>query len=84
MAWVHQLSAGFSSPGGVYAGEPNSYPWLFHSLVALIAAALPGGTVDAFQVLELFGLVCAGVGCGCSRVSWVRATRRPRGVSGCF
>ena len=62
MAWVHQLSAGFSSPGGVYAGEPNSYPWLFHSLVAWIAAALPGGTVDAFQVLELFGLVCAGVG----------------------
>ena len=61
-AWVHQLSAGFSSPGGVYAGEPNSYPWLFHSLVAWIAAALPGGTVDAFQVLELFGLVCAGVG----------------------
>lgn len=62
MAWVHQLSAGFSSPGGVYAGEPNSYPWLFHSLVAWIAAALPGGAVDAFQVLELFGLVCAGVG----------------------
>jgi hypothetical protein len=62
MAWVHQLSAGFSSPGGVYAGEPNSYPWLFHSLAAWIAAALPGGAVDAFQVLELFGLVCAGVG----------------------
>jgi hypothetical protein len=62
MGWVHQLSAGFSSPGGVYAGEPNSYPWLFHSLVAWIAAALPGGAGDAFQVLELFGLVCAGVG----------------------
>src|SRR6478752_8658324 len=62
MAWVHQLSAGFSSPGGVYAGEPNGYPWLFHALVAWIAAALPGGVESAVWAMQGFGLACAGTG----------------------
>ena len=60
--WADQLLAGFSSPGGVYAGVPNSYPWLYHALVAWIAAALPGGLDDAISVLQAFSLVAAGVG----------------------
>jgi len=61
-AWIHQLADGMAAPGGVYAGEPNSYPWLYHALAAWVATALPGGTGNAIAVLELFGLVCAGTG----------------------
>jgi hypothetical protein len=62
LGWIHQLEGGAASPGGVYAGEPNGYPWLFHALAAWIAGALPGGASSAVWALQGFGLVCAGTG----------------------
>jgi hypothetical protein len=60
--WIHQLQAGVSAPGGVYPGEPNGYPWLFHAFAAWVAQTLPGGVNDALAVVEVTGLVAAGVG----------------------
>jgi hypothetical protein len=60
--WIHQLQAGVSAPGGVYPGEPNGYPWLFHAFAAWIAQILPGGVSDALAVVEVVGLAAAGVG----------------------
>jgi hypothetical protein len=62
LGWIDQLRSGFSAPGGLYAGEPNGYPWLYHAIVAWIAAALPGTVKDSVQVLQLFGIATAGVG----------------------
>ena len=62
LGWIHQLAAGFSTPGGIYADAPNGYPWLFHALSAWIAQSLPGGAGDAVAVVEWLGLACAGVG----------------------
>jgi hypothetical protein len=62
LGWIHQLEAGLSAPGGIYAGEPNGYPWLFHALTAWVAQALPGGTGDAVAVVEWLGLAGAGTG----------------------
>lgn len=56
--WIRQLAAGIPAPGGVYAGEPNSYPWLYHSLAAWLMA-LPGDLNAA-----LLALGVAGVGAG--------------------
>jgi hypothetical protein len=60
--WIDQLRGGASAPGGLYAGEPNGYPWLFHALVAWLAAALPGTVNDSFQVVQLLGIVTGAVG----------------------
>lgn len=60
--WIHQLQAGVSAPGGVYRGEPNGYPWLFHAFAAWLAQTLPGGVNDALVVVEVAGLAAAGVG----------------------
>lgn len=60
--WIHQLQAGVSAPGGVYPGEPNGYPWLFHAFAAWLAQTLPGGVNDALAVVAVTGLVAAGVG----------------------
>jgi hypothetical protein len=57
--WIRELAAGASSPGGVYAGEPNSYPWLYHSIAAWLLGALPGD-LDA----ALLALAAGGVGAG--------------------
>jgi hypothetical protein len=62
LGWIHQLEEGAATPGGVYAGEPNGYPWLFHALVAWIAGALPGGAESAVWAMQGFGLACAGTG----------------------
>jgi len=62
LGWIDQLRGGFSAPGGLYAGEPNGYPWLYHAIVAWIAAALPGTVKDSVEVLQVFGIVTAGVG----------------------
>jgi hypothetical protein len=62
LGWIHQLEGGAATPGGVYAGEPNGYPWLFHALVAWIAGALPGGAASAVWAMQGFGLACAGTG----------------------
>ena len=60
--WVRQLLGGAHAPGGVYAGEPNSYPWLYHSLTAWIAQALPGGVDEALVTVDVLGLVTIAVG----------------------
>jgi hypothetical protein len=60
--WIHQLLGGAHAPGGVYAGEPNSYPWLYHSLTAWIAQTLPGGVDEALVTVDVLGLVTIAVG----------------------
>ena len=60
--WIRQLLGGAHAPGGVYAGEPNSYPWLYHSLTAWVAQALPGGVDEALVTVDVLGLVTIGVG----------------------
>jgi hypothetical protein len=55
--WIRQLLGGAHAPGGIYAGEPNSYPWLYHSLTAWIAQALPGGVDEALVAVDVLGLV---------------------------
>ena len=60
--WIRQLLGGAHAPGGVYAGEPNSYPWLYHSLTAWIAQALPGGVDEALVVVDVLGLVTIAAG----------------------
>ena len=44
------------------AGEPNSYPWLYHSLRAWIAQALPGGVDEALVAVDVLGLVTIAAG----------------------
>lgn len=60
--WIDQLRAGFATPGGFYAGQPNGYPWLYHAIVAWLAAALPGTVIDTFQVMQVFGIATGAVG----------------------
>lgn len=54
--WVRQLAAGIPAPGGVYAGEPNSYPWLYHSIAAWLMGALPGDLNAAILALDVGGV----------------------------
>ena len=60
--WIRQLLGGAHAPGGVYAGEPNSYPWLYHALTAWIAQALPGGVDEALVAVDVLGLVTLAAG----------------------
>lgn len=60
--WIRQLLGGAHAPGGVYAGEPNSYPWLYHSLTAWIAQTTPGGVDEALVAVDVLGLVTIAVG----------------------
>ena len=62
LGWTDQLRAGAAAPGGLYAGEPNGYPWLYHAVVAWIAAALPGTVTDSVEVVQALGIATAGVG----------------------
>jgi len=55
--WIRQLLGGAHAPGGIYAGEPNTYPWLYHALSAWIAQALPGGVDEALVTVDVLGLV---------------------------
>jgi hypothetical protein len=54
--WIRQLAAGIPAPGGVYAGEPNSYPWLYHSIGAWLLGALPGDLNAALLALDVGGV----------------------------
>jgi len=60
--WIRQLAAGTSAPGGVYAGEPNSYPWLYHSVAAWVAGLLPGGLDPALAALDIGGVAAGWLG----------------------
>ena len=55
--WIRQLAAGIPAPGGVYAGEPNSYPWLYHSITAWLLGALPGDLNAAILALDVAGVL---------------------------
>jgi len=54
--WIRQLAAGLPAPGGVYAGEPNSYPWLYHSIGAWLLGTLPGDLNAAILALDVGGV----------------------------
>jgi hypothetical protein len=60
--WIHQLADGRPSPGGVYAGVPNSYPWLYHALAALVLQALPGDLAATLITMELLMLAALAIG----------------------
>jgi hypothetical protein len=60
--WIDQLRDGFAAPGGFYAGEPNGYPWLYHAIVAWLAAALPGTVMEALEVVQVFGVATGALG----------------------
>ncbi len=60
--WIRQLAAGVAAPGGVYAGEPNSYPWLYHSIAAWLMAALPGDLNAALLALDVAGVAAGWLG----------------------
>ncbi len=60
--WIRQLAAGVAAPGGVYAGEPNSYPWLYHSIAAWIMSALPGDLNAALLALGIAGVAAGWLG----------------------
>jgi hypothetical protein len=60
--WIRQLLGGAHAPGGVYAGEPNSYPWLYHALTAWVAQALPGGVDEALVAVDVLGLATLAAG----------------------
>jgi hypothetical protein len=60
--WIRQLAAGLPAPGGVYAGEPNSYPWLYHSIAAWLLGALPGDLNAALLALDLAGVAAGFLG----------------------
>src|SRR5262245_32889172 len=49
--WIRQLADGVTEPSGVYAGVPNSYPWLYHAAAAWLQL-LPGGMIELFWALE--------------------------------
>jgi hypothetical protein len=54
--WIRQLAAGIPAPGGVYAGEPNSYPWLYHSIAGWLLGTLPGDLNAALLALDVGGV----------------------------
>ena len=69
MGWANQLLAGETTPSTVIAGAiPNYYPWLFHAVVAFVAAFTPGGTayhaLAPLQLLQVAGAILALVALG--------------------
>jgi hypothetical protein len=60
--WIRELAGGASAPGGVYAGEPNSYPWLYHSIAAWLLGALPGDLNAALLALAVGGVAAGWLG----------------------
>jgi hypothetical protein len=60
--WTHQLMGGATSPGGPYAGIPNSYPWLFHALAAWLGQLLPASALGAFLAIQVLALLALGAG----------------------
>ncbi len=60
--WIRELAAGASAPGGVYAGEPNSYPWLYHSIAGWLLGTLPGDLNAALLALAAGGVAAGWLG----------------------
>jgi hypothetical protein len=60
--WIRQLAAGIDQPGAIYRDVPNSYPWLYHSLGALLMQGLPGGMNTTLALIEAIGLLVLGLG----------------------
>jgi hypothetical protein len=60
--WSSQLLNGETTPSAAITGEiPNFYPWLGHSLMAMIARSLPEGrtyhALSPLQILQVVGVV---------------------------
>jgi hypothetical protein len=55
MGWAGQLLNGHSTPTAAITGSvPNYYPWMFHALIAMIAAFVrPGRAFQALGPLQL-------------------------------
>ena len=60
--WIRQLAAGMSAPGGIYVGEPNSYPWLYHSISAWILGTMPGNLNAALLAVDVAGVLAGWLG----------------------
>jgi hypothetical protein len=60
--WIRQLLGGVDAPGGTYAGTPNDYPWLYHSLAAWLQVLLPGGMSEMLWELQAFTVLALAVG----------------------
>lgn len=64
MGWASQLMNGERVPSvGIIGDIPNSYPWLFHALAALLTRLTPGGrafhALGPLQILQVMGSVLA-------------------------
>ncbi|HEX8099900.1 MAG TPA: hypothetical protein VF660_06830, partial [Actinomycetota bacterium] len=62
MGWASQLMTGETTPSTIVTGAvPNYYPWMFHALVAWLAAFTPRGhaynVLPALQMLQLSAIV---------------------------
>ena len=62
LGWAGQLLNGSPTPTSILSGAvPNYYPWLFHALLAFVAAFSPGGhAADALppvQLLQVAGAI---------------------------
>jgi hypothetical protein len=60
--WTSQLLNGETTPSAAITGEiPNFYPWLGHSLMAMLARSLPDGrayhAMAPLQLLQVVGIV---------------------------
>src|SRR5436305_7649771 len=60
--WIHQLTGGMPAPGGIYAHVPNAYPWLEHSLAALIVSLFGIDVAAALGAVEYLMLLVLGLG----------------------
>jgi hypothetical protein len=64
MGMASQLLNGETTPSATVTGDiPNSYPWLFHALIALLARFTPGGrafhALAPLQILQVAGWILA-------------------------
>jgi hypothetical protein len=64
LGWASQMMNGETTPTNILNGAiPNYYPWLYHALVAFMAAITPGGrayhVLGPLQLLEVTGAVLA-------------------------
>ena len=60
--WIRQLAGGATTPTGLYAGVPNAYPWLYHSLAAAVMQLFAAGMATTLLVLEALLLLTLGLG----------------------
>ena len=67
--WAEQLINGESTPSAPLTGDiPNYYPWLFHSLLALVTHLTPGAHallgLAALHLLQVIGMAASLFGIG--------------------